>query len=130
MTRKLLAPTAIALFVIGSVALMALAQSAEPPQEQASFCLSCHANLHVAFNEDQPVVAEAPSAPHQINPDWTTSDCSECHRMQHNGKNATHSISVDREGGQYCATCHVTGDVPFSGDEPASFCASCHPTEQ
>ncbi len=129
MTRQLIAPAAIALLLLGGVALVALAQDA-PPQEQVSFCLSCHANLHIQFNENQPVVAQPPAAPHQINPDWTTSDCSACHRLQHNGKNATHGISESQQGGQYCATCHVTGEVPFDGDEPASFCASCHPVEQ
>lgn len=129
MTRKRLAPAAVTLALIGSIALVAMAQNG-PPQEQVSFCISCHANLHVAFNEDQAVVAPAPTVPHGINSDWQSGDCASCHRLQHNGKNATHGVTADQEGGQYCATCHMTGEVPFSGDEPASFCASCHTTEQ
>lgn len=128
MIRKRLAPAAMALLLIGSVALVALAQNG-PPQEQASFCITCHANLHIQFNENQPVVAQAPTAPHAINDQWTTNDCSACHRLQHNGKNATHGITESQQGGQYCATCHVTGEVPIDRDVPASFCASCHPTE-
>ncbi|MFB6286003.1 MAG: hypothetical protein ABEK03_05430 [Candidatus Bipolaricaulia bacterium] len=129
MSRKLLAPAAVALLLLGSVALVALAQDG-PPTKQSSFCVSCHANLHIAFNKDQPVVAKPPAAPHQINPDWTSSDCASCHRLEHNGKNATHGVDAEQQGGQFCATCHMTGEVPFSGDEPASFCIECHQKQQ
>ncbi len=97
-----------------------------PAQDRTSFCNTCHVNLHVRFAANQPVVQPAPDPPHTINMEWTSSDCASCHRQQHNGKNATHGVTEGQQGGQFCATCHVTGDVPLDGDEPASFCARCH----
>lgn len=115
---------ALALAAVAGLAMVALAQA--PPTEQSSFCLTCHPNLHIRFTDDGPVVQKPPQAPHPLAEDWTSSDCASCHRLQHNGRNATHSISKDQEGGQFCVACHIAGQGPFTGDEPAGFCISCH----
>lgn len=98
-----------------------------PPIEQTSFCTTCHINLHVRFAADQPVVRAAPRPPHPINTQWTSSNCANCHRLQHNGANATHQISADMPNASFCVTCHTVGQVQLTGEESAGdFCARCH----
>lgn len=98
-----------------------------PPTEQTAFCTSCHINLHIRFASNQPVVRKAPMPPHPVNTEWVASDCANCHRLQHNGANPTHQISLNMPGASFCVTCHTAGDVAISGDEQVGdFCARCH----
>jgi hypothetical protein len=98
-----------------------------PPAEQTAFCATCHLNLHVRFAVDQPVVRPAPDPPHPIDTTWTSADCAFCHRLQHNGRNATHQITTEMRNAAFCVVCHTTGQVQFTGEESAGdFCFRCH----
>lgn len=98
-----------------------------PPANATAFCTVCHINIHIRFAANMPVVRPAPRPPHPVAMDWTSADCAFCHRLQHNGANATHQISTEMRNSAFCVTCHTSGLVKLTGEEKVGdFCARCH----
>ncbi len=98
-----------------------------PPAASTAFCTVCHLNIHIRFASNMPVARPAPRPPHPVAMDWTSADCSTCHRLQHNGANPTHQISSSMRNSSFCITCHTAGEIQLTGEEKVGdFCARCH----
>ncbi|SJZ93328.1 cytochrome c3 family protein [Selenihalanaerobacter shriftii] len=88
----------------------------EMDTNEGGFCNQCH--------QFGPAHKTGPDPAHQVELDWKTKDCEQCHRL-HAGPNPTHQISSETKNAQLCIECHVPGNTPEE-TLATEFCAKCH----